>query len=83
MRTSLRKIGNSQGVLIPKPMLIQAGLEDEIDIDVEDGAVVLRAPRPANPRAAWSAAAQLLAASGDDTQVWPAFGNAADAELTW
>ena len=83
MRTSLRKIGNSQGVLIPKLMLLQAGLEDEIDIDIEDGALVLRAPRPENPRTAWAAAAQLLAASGDDAQVWPAFGNAADAELTW
>ena len=83
MRTSLRKIGNSQGILIPKPMLIQAGLEDEIEIEIEDGALVLRAARPANPRAAWADSAKALAASGDDTEVWPAFGNTADADLKW
>lgn len=83
MRTSLRKIGNSQGVLIPKPMLLQAGLEGEVDIDVEDGALVLRAPRPANPRASWAAAAKVIAAAGDDAEVWPAFANSGDAELKW
>jgi len=42
MRTTIRKIGNSQGVLIPKPMLAETGLEVDVDISVENGAIVLR-----------------------------------------
>lgn len=83
MRTSLRRIGNSQGVLIPKPLLAQAGLDGEIDLSIEDGALVLRAVRPAAPRSGWAAAARELAAAGDDGPVWPALANADDADLAW
>ena len=83
MRTSLRKIGNSQGILIPKPMLMQAGLENEVDLSVEDGALVLRATRPAAPRAGWADAARKVAEASDDSSQWPTFANAADPELKW
>lgn len=83
MRTTIRKIGNSQGVLIPKPMLVEAGLEVEVDISVENGAIVLRSIRDHQPRAGWADAAREIAAQGDDAPVWPEFANAEDAELTW
>jgi antitoxin MazE len=35
MRTRIRKMGNSQGVIIPKPLLAQAGLENEAEMVVE------------------------------------------------
>lgn len=64
VRTRLIRIGNSRGVRLPKTILEQAGLERDVDIEVHDGAVVIR---PAgHPRAAWPAAFADIAAQGDD-----------------
>lgn len=43
MRTSLRKIGNSVGILIPKPFLVEVGLKagDPVDIGVKKGRIVI------------------------------------------
>jgi antitoxin MazE len=84
MHVSIRKIGNSQGVVIPKPVLTQLGLSAEAgaEMTIEGGALVLR--RPASPvRTGWAEAARRIAKAGDDALVMGEFGNAADAELTW
>jgi antitoxin MazE len=83
MRTAIRKIGNSQGVLIPKPMLVETGLDVDVDISVENGAIVLRPIQDHQPRAGWADAARDIAAQGADTLVWPEFANSGDAELKW
>lgn len=83
MRTAIRKIGNSQGVLIPKPMLIETGLDTDVDITVENGTIVLRPIRDHQPRAGWADAAREIAARGADAPVWPDFANDEDAALTW
>ena len=63
MKTTIRKIGNSRGVVIPKPVLAQIGLEGEAEMTVEAGALVLR--RPAKPvRSGWADAARKLAEIG-------------------
>jgi antitoxin MazE len=80
----IRTIGHSKGVVLPKPVLAQAGLldADSADLTVADGAIVLR--RPSAPaRAGWAEAAQALAGRGGDALVMGEFGNAGDAELTW
>lgn len=82
MKTTIRKMGNSQGVLIPKPLLAQIGLENEAEMVVENGAIVLRRPRR-KAREGWAHASKMLAASGDDALVWPEFSNEGDAELAW
>ncbi|HQS03147.1 MAG: AbrB family transcriptional regulator [Halothiobacillus sp. 24-54-40] len=51
MRTHLRKVGNSRGVIIPAALLAQCALEHEIDIRVEGGALVITPVRLA--RAQW------------------------------
>jgi antitoxin MazE len=82
MQVTIRPIGNSQGVVIPKPLLAQLGLQGQAEMTIESGALVLR--RPAKPtRAGWAAAAQKIAEQGDDALVMGDFGNAVDAELTW
>ena len=84
MHVSIRQIGNSQGVVIPKPILIQLGLSGEAgaDMTVEGDALVLR--RPANPeRTGWPEAAKKVAECGDDEMVMGEFGNADDKELIW
>ncbi|GAB7546368.1 hypothetical protein CS8_060530 [Cupriavidus sp. 8B] len=78
----IRRMGNSQGVLIPKPILAQLGLEGEVDMEVEDDTLVIRrAQRKA--RAGWAEASKDVAAAGDDALVMGEFSNAGDAELVW
>jgi antitoxin MazE len=82
MEVAIRKMGNSQGILIPKPILMQLGLEGSADLQVVDGVIEIRAVRR-DPREGWANDARRVAAQGDDALVWPEFGNAGDAELTW
>ena len=82
MLATIRRLGNSQGILIPKPVLQQIGLVDQAEMRVEGNALVLRKPR-AHPRSGWADASRKLAAVGDDALVLPEFANEADAELTW
>ncbi|MQR01090.1 AbrB/MazE/SpoVT family DNA-binding domain-containing protein [Glaciimonas soli] len=83
MKTVLRKMGNSRGVLIPKPFLIQTGLDiDEVDIQVENDRIVISRPEK-TVRAGWAQASQKIADSGDDVLVWPDFANEDDQELVW
>jgi antitoxin MazE len=84
MHVSIRQIGNSQGVVIPKPVLAQLGLSGEAgaDMTIEGDALVLR--RPASPvRTGWAEAARKIAEVGDDELVTGEFGNAGDTELAW
>jgi len=79
---TIRQIGNSLGVVIPKPVLAQVGLVGHAEMTVERGAIVLR--KPAKPaRSGWAEAAQSVAAGGDDELVMGEFGNDGDAELDW
>lgn len=82
MKTSVCEIGNSQGILIPKPLLAQAGIEREAEITVERGAIILRKPTP-EIRQGWAEASRAIAEAGDDTLAWPEFGNADDTEWQW
>ncbi|MBE0660616.1 MAG: AbrB/MazE/SpoVT family DNA-binding domain-containing protein [Bryobacteraceae bacterium] len=84
MHVSIRRIGNSQGVVIPKPLLVQVGLDGEAgaEMTVEDGALVLRRPASA-VRAGWAEAARSIAEAGDDGLVMGEFGNEGDSELVW
>ncbi len=82
MKIAIRKMGNSQGVIIPKPILTQLGLETEAEMSIERDSIVLRKPRK-SAREGWAEASKAIAASGDDRLVWPEFGNAGDAEFAW
>ena len=82
MKTTIRRMGNSQGVLIPKPILAQLGLEDEVEMEVEDDTLVIRRPQK-KAREGWADASKAVAAAGDDALVMGEFGNADDAELVW
>jgi len=62
MKTRLIRIGNSRGVRLAKPLLEQAGLEDEVEIRVEPGAVVITAAT--SPRVGWAEAAAKHAPRG-------------------
>ncbi len=82
MEVAIRKMGNSQGVLIPKPILAQVGLEGTVDLQVRDGIIEIR-PMHRNPREGWADDARRLAEQGDTALVWPELPNADDSELIW
>ena len=82
MHIAIRPFGNSRGIVIPKPLLTQLGLEDEAELSVENDALVIRKPAQAS-RAGWGEAAKALAHANDDVLVMGGFGNDADESLTW
>ena len=84
MEVAIRKMGNSQGVLISKPILAQLGLSGTADLQVRDGVIEIRAARP-KPREGWADDAKRLAASGAgaDALVRPNVANEGDADLVW
>ncbi|MBK5931773.1 AbrB/MazE/SpoVT family DNA-binding domain-containing protein [Halochromatium salexigens] len=82
MEVTLRQMGNSRGVLIPKPILAQVGLEGAADLQVRNGVIEIR-PLHRHPRQGWAEDAERLAQEGEDGLVWPAFANQDDDDLVW
>jgi antitoxin MazE len=68
MHVAIRQIGNSLGVVIPKPFLTETGLDlaSGVEMTLEGETIVLRKPVQA-VRIGWSEAAQRLAQSGVDS----------------
>ena len=64
MKARLVRIGNSRGVRLPKPLIEEAGLSDEVELQVRDGSVVIRPVKAL--RAGWAESAKTLRASGSD-----------------
>jgi len=56
MRVSLTRIGNSRGVRIPKPLIAECGLGDEVELRVTAEGLII-APHRA-PRSGWKDAFQ-------------------------
>jgi antitoxin MazE len=85
MKTSIRKVGNSRGVIIPKPLLAEIGVgaDDAVDIKVKKGKLVIAPIKGRDPRAGWAEASKAIREAGDDKLVWPEFGNEADKDLKW
>ncbi len=63
MKTKLVRIGNSRGVRIPKPLIEQAGLGEDVQIDLTEEGILIR-PR-SRPRAGWAEAARELEERGE------------------
>jgi len=84
MLSTVKKIGNSAGVIIPKPLLAQLGAQagDRVELRIEDDRIVIE--RVAVPvRAGWANDAMRLATAVDDDLVWPELANDEDEKLTW
>lgn len=64
MKTRIVRIGNSQGVRLPRPILETAGLGEDVVLRATPGRIVIEAARA--PRAGWAAAAKAMHAAGDD-----------------
>lgn len=85
MRSVIRRLGNSQGVSIPKRVLDEAGLaiDSPVEMSVDGESIVLR-KIAVDRRAGWADDAILAAADGDDVEWLAAELDAKSrSELTW
>ncbi len=64
LKTRIVKIGNSQGVRIPKLFLEQTQLGDEVELELQADQIVIRPAR--RSRHGWDATFQAMAQQGDD-----------------
>ncbi|MEJ7812518.1 MAG: AbrB/MazE/SpoVT family DNA-binding domain-containing protein [Gemmatimonadaceae bacterium] len=78
MKARIVRVGNSRGIRIPKPMLDQAGLAEDVELHAEPGRIVIAAVK--RPRDGWAEAAQQMAARGDDLLLDPPTLTRFDAE---
>ena len=82
MKTRLIRIGNSRGVRLPKAIIAQAGLTEEVELDVRDGIIVIA--RAAQPRRGWADAAAEMHGADDDGLLDPPTPTSFDErEWTW
>jgi antitoxin MazE len=82
MKTRLVRIGNSRGLRLPKPLIEEAGLKDEVEVTLRDGAIVITSAEL--PRAGWEAAVQLLLERREDYVIGePAPTRFDDEEWEW
>jgi len=70
MKARIVRIGNSRGIRLPKPLIEQAGLSDDVELKVRNGDIVISAAK--RPRTGWAEAAQALAERGEDKLLDPA-----------
>ena len=67
MRARVIKIGNSQGLRIPKPILEQTGIMDDVEIEVQKNQIIIRPVR--NVRDGWDEAFKMMGQRGDDEPI--------------
>ena len=72
------RIGNSRGIRVPKALLEQAQLPEEVELQAEPGRLVVRAVR--RTRAGWAEAAAEMHERGHDRPLDAPAGNRFDAE---
>jgi antitoxin MazE len=66
-KTRLVRIGNSRGVRIPKAVIEQLGLDDDLELSVQADRLVIRSAR--RPRQGWAKKAREMHERGDDRMV--------------
>ncbi|MEB3189943.1 MAG: AbrB/MazE/SpoVT family DNA-binding domain-containing protein, partial [Snowella sp.] len=82
VKARIVKVGNSQGIRIPKPLLEQSGIKTNVDIGVQGEALIIR--NAATPRQDWGAAFEAMAAQGDDRLLdAPTVTDWEEAEWDW
>ena len=78
MKTRLVRIGNSRGVRLPKAIIAQAGLTEEVELGVRDGAVVIA--RVTSARSGWANAASQMRQRDEDRLLDPSTPTRFDKE---
>lgn len=64
MKSKVIKIGNSKGIRLPKTMIDEAGLDEEVILEASQGGIVIRPSKKI--RGGWEAAFRDMALQNDD-----------------
>ncbi|MBW1701543.1 MAG: AbrB/MazE/SpoVT family DNA-binding domain-containing protein [Deltaproteobacteria bacterium] len=64
MRARIVKIGNSQGIRIPKPLLEQTGITEDVELEAAKNQLVIRPISSA--RSGWEDAFRTMSENKDD-----------------
>lgn len=80
MKTRLVRMGNARGVRLPKALIEQAGLADDVELQLRGNTIVIAA-LPA-PRSGWAEAARTLHESNRDRLLDPPLMTRFD-DLEW
>ena len=64
MKARLVRVGNSRGVRIPKPLIEEAQLDEEVELTVRDRALIITSAP--SPRSGWAEAARALRSRSED-----------------
>ncbi len=64
IRTRIVRIGNSQGIRIPKLLLDQTDFGDEVELELHENSIVIRSYK--SSRHGWEEQFKIMAEQGDD-----------------
>ena len=67
MKAQIIRIGNSQGVRIPKTLLEDGKLTGEVELELHEDGILIRSLQ--KPRANWDSAFKAIADGDDDQQL--------------
>lgn len=85
MKTHIRKMGNSQGVIIPRLLLEEIGVKtgDIVELKINKKGRLVLTPHREQRRAGWSDDSKRLAESGEEGTALPAIGGAPGKSFKW
>ena len=64
MKAHIVRIGNSRGIRLPKTLLQEAQLDDEVELQAEPGRIFIS--KTSKPRAGWAEAARRMRERDED-----------------
>lgn len=83
MKSTIRNIGNSKGIILPKRILQQCFISNRVDIEVRGNSIIIT-PSEDTKRKGWAEAFKKMAEHGDDTLLIPdVFKDEKLDEWTW
>ena len=85
MKAQIVPIGNSKGIRIPKPVLEQCKITNEVELSVQDGVIVIEPvlADDSTPRRNWGAAFARMHEAGDDELLIDDALDVDDGDWTW
>jgi antitoxin MazE len=82
LQVAIRAIGNSKGVVIPKIILEQSGIQELVEMSVDGEKIILSKPKKV-VRDRWAEDAKSLAKAGEDKLVLGDFSSEEDGDWIW
>ncbi len=69
VKTKLVRVGNSRGIRVPRVIVEQAGLSEELELEVRRRQLIIRPA--ARPRRGWAEQFRQMQERGEAGSLWP------------